>query len=800
MMHYKPWVHPQVIMDNQRYYAQHMDELSQFHQRSEPIEEYNEQTTDEMHDTMTSATSGERSPSADIFRLEFAATQWSKLVSNAEGLFNQLIVSNILPHTEQDQIEQWLCLKQEYEECITSDDAASFQGLAENTRRSLDIIEEVTETEEKTDESGNRVEFHDRSDSCSEFESEISEEDDEDEDQSDTTSENPDFVEKLDECMNKFKAETDRLIELKKDEFKEASIPINSSLPQMVGNYNESVPIVNPIPRRNPNMRRNSMMPGSEMSNGLLAFNDTLKLAQNQNIQTNSSNRFTATKYTEVSQNLHVESQNDTDEIAMRPQTNNSPNLLMVPLRNSDNTECIKELNHLTKSNKAKQNEIMKIEENLQLARKQMKELQSKIEFKESFLSEMIENSYTWTSVKDRFQRKRRKLKEEYYNTKAQLTQARSGYNNTEERAAHNMAIEQYENCKQRLKEVEKIIHLAEDSAKVFHKNEVSLFSFKQQMEQLKSNVQKEEHYKKQLEDEIAIVQRKIREWEDKYRLTASRLKEMQSESEDEVARSRNKSTDNKKNLLDVSARISHLDHVLKEKSMDLEKTADTEEKEALRHEIRNLRSTRDCLIEEKCDLDGKFPKGTVEERELFECVETIEAIDAMIEHKNEMICGRKAFAEDVEQIKNGDLVLENLAKLTDGEMKNIFQKYFKKVIDLKQNLKNLEDENMSLEKRLDEAEKQNQYLTARLAKSQRETEMTLFGLEKNFEREKFLMIKYIDENSSQADHDKMGYALTRYRMENETLKKRLQEAEAGQKLRGTKITRKKNKLIIQKK
>ncbi|CAG2064204.1 unnamed protein product, partial [Timema podura] len=63
------------------------------------------------------------------------------------------------------------------------------------------------------------------------------------------------------------------------------------------------------------------------------------------------------------------------------------------------------------------------------------------------------------------------------------------------------------------------------------------------------------------------------------------------------------------KNQMEMSARISHLEQVLKEKSIDLEKTENVDEKEALRHEIQNLRRTRDCLVDQRCNLDEKFQK-----------------------------------------------------------------------------------------------------------------------------------------------------------------------------------------------
>ncbi|KAG9431279.1 kinesin-like protein costa [Apis mellifera carnica] len=236
MMHYTPWIHHQTMLDNHQCYTPYINTVPSYphnnHEQQHITEEESEQTGDETHDTMTSATSGERSSSADIFRLEFAAAQWSKLVSNAEGLFTKLMTSNILPHTEQDQIEQWLCMKQEYEECIASDDTGSLQGYTENARRSLERIEEVTETDEKTDESIHQMERKIEINCSSSSESELSEtndddeEEEEEEDHSDVSSENPDFLEKLDECMNKLKIETDRIVDSTRDEFRETNIEI----------------------------------------------------------------------------------------------------------------------------------------------------------------------------------------------------------------------------------------------------------------------------------------------------------------------------------------------------------------------------------------------------------------------------------------------------------------------------------------------------------------------------------------------------------------------------------------------
>ncbi|RLU21105.1 hypothetical protein DMN91_005478 [Ooceraea biroi] len=830
MMDYSPYIHHQAMLDNQQCYTPYIDTMAFYHQqqrdheRHHLTEEESEQIGDEAHEMMTPATSGERSSSADLFRLEFAAAQWSKLVSNAEGLFTKLMTSNVLPHTDQDQIEQWLCMKQEYEECIANDDNTSLQGYPDNMRRSLERIEEVTETDEKTDESANQMKLKMNPNCISSSESELSEaeddddEDDEDEeeDNSDASSENPDFLDKLDEYINKFKIETDGIVDSKKDDFRETNIEIISSVTKSMNN--NYVPVSRPA--RNPNSRRNSMLPGSDMCNEVLVFNDSLKPCQNQileNHMTDYANSCVLDNHgSEINDNF-VAAQND-----------NSPDLLLDAL-NTDVPEPVKELKALTLNNEAKQTQVKKIQSNLDGAHKRIEELQTTINIKQRFIADMIKNSDTRTNAKQKFQRKRSKLEEEYYNTRTQLAQAENAsmYKDSDEKSAHKKEIELMKNMAihygKRLMDIDMIKQIAGDSAKKVLELEASLNTSKKQMDKLKRQLKREEERKKQLEEELAKDQQKIRELEEKYNLTASKLKEMQSESEDEkhsLAKSKIDCADKKKNLLDVSARISHLDHVLKEKSMDLERTADMDEKEALRHEIRNLRHTRDCLVDEKCDLDEKLQKErtltTVEERKLLECGETIEAIDAMIEHKNEMICGRKDFDENQSQREKGERMLtERLKKLSHGEIITLFMKYFRKVIDLKESSKNLEVQTSELEALISNQE-------WRLMDSERR--MVL--LQRQYEDKLHHVFRHFAEETSNSGHERLDKdsELMRYRRENRMLKKRLADVEAlfkGTSLpratspcripqqglkqiaantqSTTKVTRQRNKLIIQK-
>lgn len=81
---------------------------------------------------------------SDVFGLQFAANQLFKLVSNAEELFQRLVTNGMLSKNEQEQISQWLTLKQECEDCLSENSS--------EPRRSLERIEE--EMEDTSDSSG----------------------------------------------------------------------------------------------------------------------------------------------------------------------------------------------------------------------------------------------------------------------------------------------------------------------------------------------------------------------------------------------------------------------------------------------------------------------------------------------------------------------------------------------------------------------------------------------------------------------------------------------------------------------
>lgn len=189
-------------------------------------------------------TNGVGQEAADNFGLQFAASQWLKLVANAEGLFSRLIENNkLLNEQDRERIEEWMFLKQECEECLSSGEINMPRD-----HRPLGPIQEADERDETSEE--------DEETSCQQNT----------DNESDTESHHIDDLEdKMVILMEEFRTKTDNLIKEKYDEFV-------GSHPKAVLNSNDSyaaVAVASPDLRRpsSPRGRRKSLHPGVSLSN-----------------------------------------------------------------------------------------------------------------------------------------------------------------------------------------------------------------------------------------------------------------------------------------------------------------------------------------------------------------------------------------------------------------------------------------------------------------------------------------------------------------------------------------------------
>lgn len=88
----------------------------------------------------------DKMPTDNAFNLQFATTQWIKLVSNAEGLFNRILQSKSLSEADMNQVSEWLFLKAECDECLNNDMTAD--NKESSAKQGLPRIAEDTEPSE----------------------------------------------------------------------------------------------------------------------------------------------------------------------------------------------------------------------------------------------------------------------------------------------------------------------------------------------------------------------------------------------------------------------------------------------------------------------------------------------------------------------------------------------------------------------------------------------------------------------------------------------------------------------------
>ena len=72
------------------------------------------------------------------FRFQFAASQWQLLVTSAENILVRVLQNDSTSPVDKAEVESWLCMKAEADECIGLD---LLRAQSENAaHRPLDVI------------------------------------------------------------------------------------------------------------------------------------------------------------------------------------------------------------------------------------------------------------------------------------------------------------------------------------------------------------------------------------------------------------------------------------------------------------------------------------------------------------------------------------------------------------------------------------------------------------------------------------------------------------------------------------
>lgn len=387
------------------------------------------------------------------------------------------------------------------------------------------------------------------------------------------------------------------------------------------------------------------------------------------------------------------------------------------------------------------QKKMRKLHAEIEARQRQLKEIEQTMQLKQNIISELVKNRETRSHAKQRFHKKKAKLDAECEKAKKHLAKALVQGKDKAEVERWGAIVAHIE---QRLQDLSSMKHIAGESGQKLKKLQQSVAESRKQIEELQKKIKKECKLRDQLDTELKGLKE------------AALVKQEPHPDQ----------------LKAVQARITHLDHILREKSENLEQwdaavvgagggsggagDQSPAQQEGLRHEIRNLRRTRDHLLEQRCTLDRKLKRDKMltqrEERKLLECDEAIMAIDEAIEFKNELICGHKSIdlsTERLQRERGEQMLMARLNKLSSEEMRTLLYKYFNKVIDLRDSSRKLEQQLVQLERERDAWEWKERVLSNAVRQARLEGERNAVLLQRQHETKLTLMLRHMAEETS---------------------------------------------------
>lgn len=611
---------------------------------------------------------------SDTFGLQFAANQWLKLVSNAEGLFTKLITSKSLNDQDRERIEEWIFLKQECEECLSSGEI----NMA-NQRHLGPIQEEADEQDETSDQETSCVANTDPD--------------------SDSESQRPDLSEKITNLMEDFQYKTDALVSENYDEFirshPKAMLDSNDSFrklqePKRVKDISRSPSPPNYDRRQSASQRRKSYQP------------DGLSVSS---MQLEMLNRV-ASEVASRQENVNEEFLSKAADVFVDPITRHNP------------VEAIEK-------------KLRNVNADLEERHRQTKQLKHTISLKKTLITDLNKTTEASATAKQRLNKKKVKLQTEINKCSNNIQKAKISGGDKR----NIVSLEEKKNqSEQRLKNLIKTIRLTDESGQNIEQHKKALKVLQKQLDELET-------------EKINLIKMN------------KKLKDSLDNEKSKVNKDRNNvdnSTVASKTLKDVKARISHMNLVIEEKSINLERFDDSKDGEALRQEIRHLRRIRDQVLKDKRSLDQKLKKEKTlsqhEERKLLEYEESVEAIDHIVEYKNELICGRKsADTDDSLQFaeKGQQMLVDKWNNLPAEEMRTLLYKYFQKAIDLRDSTSKLEQQLMSLERERDAWECRERALNNAIRQARLEGESHAVLLQQQQEAKMALMLRHLADETS---------------------------------------------------
>lgn len=395
------------------------------------------------------------------FNLQFATTQWIKLVSNAEGLFNKILQSKSLSENDMNQVSEWLFLKAECDECLNSDVRSDNKDVG--LKQGLPRIAEDTEPSEP-------------SESDTESDSEDS--------NSDTV-----FQDKLDKFMEYFREKNDQLFAERCEEYLNHIDSDDITISETSGS--QSLPIMT---SQSNSGRRRTIQPGESLSG------TELELLR----------KVAAKAISPESQKILIEShKNDLD-----PEPKLIERELLKMIDSPKTAEICKKYKMTKEKYSQKQILARKLSKEIGSSQTQLKELINLCIAKERMIDD-LSRTMSHNSQNKPYSDKMA-TKNQYNKAKADyaVTQSKLIVDKNNAKLIHHLqqckaVIERYE---KQLEDSEESSAIDQDNIKEIRKHETSLKTYKKQIEQIKRQIKKDEKRKNTLDVELVKDKMKLDE------------------------------------------------------------------------------------------------------------------------------------------------------------------------------------------------------------------------------------------------------------------------------------------------
>ena len=177
-----------------------------------------------------------------------------------------------------------------------------------------------------------------------------------------------------------------------------------------------------------------------------------------------------------------------------------------------------------------------------------------------------------------------------------------------------------------------------------------------------------------------------------------------------------------------------------------------------IRNEIKDLRAIRDVLVRERQEIDGKLQYekslSSKEERKLVELDESVEAIDSAIEYKNDILCNKNVVYNKT--YDGDDVLMKRLVKLNVEETRALLHRYFVRVLDLRTEGRKMELRLEDIEEQYHDLEKYARDIVHKLNRAKLECENRLVTQHREYQGKINLLLQQSGERPSQEYIKKM--------------------------------------------